>query len=141
MSYHSTKVDLLFDSGGDFIFDEDTKDFKDTTEIKYRAFLQQIHTVLMSSTGDWKSQPSLGANLKSFLGKPNTAELGNAIRNRITQSVLGIMKQTEFSIEVFPISAQDIGIILLIEPEGDRVQLRLVYSYNTKDNILFSKNF
>lgn len=142
MSFHRSKVDLLFTDSGDFQIDSIREDLKDTSEIPYRAFIQQIATRVSSSRGDWRLQPTLGAGLTTHLGKPNTAELGRqvqlAVLNSLTQDAF--IKSSEVKVEVFPIAKNQIAILVLVQPTGDREQVRLSFTYDTKDNKVLPRN-
>lgn len=142
MSYHRSKIDLLFTDSGDYKFDSVTSDFADTTEIPYRAFVQQIATRVSSTRGDWRLQPNIGASLTQNLGRPNSPELGRQIQlaviNSLTQDAF--IKSSELKVEVFPIAKNQIAILVLVQPVGDREQIRLSFTYNTKDNKVLPRN-
>lgn len=142
MSYHRSKVDLLWNDSGDFNIDPIRKDIADTVSINYRALIQQITTRVQSSSGDWRLQPSLGANINKYVGKPNSQELGIAIKNSVTNSLIshGFLRASELQIEVFPIAEREIAILILVQPSGDRNQIRLAFSYNSQDNKIVPRN-
>lgn len=142
MSYHRSKVDLLWSDAGDLGLDETRKDLADTTSLPYRAMIQQILTRVQSSAGDWRLQPSIGANLNRFLGKPNTPTLGTNIKNSVVNALTSgaFLRASELQVEVFPISKQEIAILVIIQPSGDRSQIRLAFSYNSQDNKVIPRN-
>lgn len=142
MSFHRSKVDLLFSDSGDFSLDSKRGDISDTTELLYRAFIQQILTRIESSRGDWKLEPNIGANLLNFAGKVNTPVLGNSIRLAVVNSLIqdSFIKSSELKVEVFPVSKTNIAILVLIQPKGVREQIRLAFTYDTKDNKIIPRN-
>lgn len=142
MSFQRSKVDLLWSDAGDFHLDPVREDLADTTSLSYRAMIQQVKTRLESSKGDWRLQPSIGADLTRFLGKPNTAELGTLIKNSVTAALLAgaFLRATELQVEVFPISKKEIAILVNIQPSGDHAQIRLAFSYNSQDNKVIPRN-
>ena len=64
-------VDLYWTEGGDFVLG-DNGDFEDTHLDNYRGLLQRVLTRIKSHRGDWALQPSVGAGLGRFAGKPNS---------------------------------------------------------------------
>jgi hypothetical protein len=140
--YHRTKVDLLWADSGDLSLDTTREDLADTTSLSYRAMIQQVRTRVESSQGDWRLQQSIGANLNRFLGKPNNARLGAEIKNSITAALTSgaFLRATELQVEVFPVSKKEIAIIVMINPTGDRAQVRLAFSYNSQDNKVVQRN-
>ncbi len=142
MSFHRSKVDLLWTDAGDLFLDENREDLADTTSLSYRAMIQQILTRVQSSTGDWRLQPSIGANLNKFLGKPNTQALGVNIKNSVTNALTSgaFLRATELQVEVFPLSKKEIAILVIVQPSGDRAQIRLAFSYNSQDNKVIPRN-
>jgi hypothetical protein len=142
MGYQRSKVDLLWTDAGDMALDDVREDLADTTLLSYRAMIQQTRTRVESSQGDWRLQTSIGANLNRFLGKPNTATLGGQIKNSITAALTsgGFLRASELQVEVFPISKKEIAILVLIQPSGEREQVRLAFSYNSQDNKVVPRN-
>lgn len=142
MSFHRSKVDLLWSDSGDFCLDAVRKDLADTTAIPYKAFLQQVLTRIQSNAGDWKLQPSIGANLTQNLGQPNTSALGAKIQTQVMNALTrnGFLKNSELKVDVFPISQHELMIIVTIHPSGDREQLRLSLSYSSRDNRVVQRN-
>lgn len=139
MSFHRSKVDLLWTDSGDLSL-SDRLDLADTTALNYRAFIQQITTVVSASSNDWRLQPGIGANLNRFVGKPNNAELGQAIRRSIINGLSTVVRPQELMVEVFPIAKDEVAILLVINPYGDRGEIRLAFSYNSVDNKLLLRN-
>lgn len=142
MSFHRSKIDMMWTEAGDLFLDSAREDLADTTSLPYRAMIQQILTRVQSSTGDWRLQGSIGANLNKFLGKPNTSSLGNDVKSSVVNALtLGsFLNSAEFQVEVFPISKKEIAILILVQPSGDRAQIRLAFSYNSQDNKVVQRN-
>ncbi len=142
MSFQSSKIDLLWTDAGDFALDTDREDLADTTGLAYRAMIQQILTRVQSSTGDWRLQSSIGANITKHIGKPNTAELGAELKSSVVSALLlgSFLKQSEVQVDVFPTSQTNIAILIKVQPSGDRAQVRLAFSYNSQDNKIIPRN-
>lgn len=142
MGYHKSKVDLYFTESGDFALDAKREDLLDTSNSNYRAFIQEILTRALSNKGEWRMQPDIGANINDYLGQPNNAVLGqrvyNSLYNALTQN--GFLKSSELKIDVFPISKNDIGILLTIQPHGDYQQVKLSFTYTSADHRLIPRN-
>ena len=136
MGFHRSKTDLIWTDSGDFFLDATREDLADTSSLPYRAFIQQITTRLSSSLCDWRLAPTIGTGLNQFLGKPNTAELGANIQAAVTSSLTrgSFMKASEFQVQVFPLDKHNLAIFLMVQPSGDREQIRLSFTYSTQDN-------
>lgn len=133
---------MMWSDSGDYVIDPVKEDLQDTTSLSYRAFIQEITTRIQSNTGDWRLQPTIGTNLDKFLGKPNTSKIGIEIQNTVSSALTrgGFIASSEFTIDVFPIDKHQIAILLLIRPSGDRDQIRLSFTYNSKDNKVIPRN-
>ena len=142
MSYQRSKIDLLWTDSGDFSLDTKRGDLADTINHSYRALIQQISTRISSSKNDWRLIPNLGANLSQALGRPNTRELGNEIKGLVTSALLSgtLLTASELEVDVFPVSKTEIAILIIVTPAGDKAQIRLNFTYNTKDNKIIQRN-
>lgn len=140
--FQRSKIDLLWTDAGDLSLDTVRGDLADTTSLPYRALIQQIKTRIESSSNDWRLQPGLGANLSQYLGRQNTAELGVQIKNSVTSALIsgGLVRASELQVEVFPLSLEEIAILIRVNPSGDRAQVRLTFSYNSQDNKVIQRN-
>lgn len=142
MSFHRSKVDMLWAESGDYSLDSVRGDLADTTSLPYRAFIQQVTTRIQSSKKDWKLQGVPAADLTRFIGKPNTLALGESIRQAVVNSLVqgSFIRSNELQVEVFPIAKNEIAILALIQPSGDRAQIRLAFTYNSQDNKIIPRN-
>lgn len=138
MGLHATKNDCLWSSSGDFALDTVRGDLKDTRAYTLRALIQQIETHIQSNKGNWLLHPTIGIQLRNFVGKPNNEELGlqleNSVRNEFLQS--GLLRANELNVRVFPTSKDSVMILLEITPNGEREQVKLAFSYNTQENAI-----
>jgi len=134
--------DLYWNSSGDFVLDPVDNDLMDTKKLNYRGAIQRILTRLQSSKGDWKSSPQTGANLKRYVGMPNSAEIGREIENAILNELVrsGLVSPQELTVQAFPISEGAIATIVQVTPAGQRESITLVHSYNLVDNKLTMRN-
>lgn len=141
-SRFSDEVDLLFSSSGDFLVDEETGDFKDTKRVLLRSLSQQINMVVSSSLGDWKTSPQVGANIAAFVGKPNTENTGLAIQAQVFQSLINQigLSSEELRVLVLPVSKTGVAILIKVSPIGQREQVVLSYTYDTRDNKIVPRN-
>lgn len=138
-----SEFDLFWTSSGDFAFEPTKKDFKNTKIYNYRSMIQRILTRVMSSPGDWEFSPQLGAGLESFLGKKNTEALGNEIQLRIENELItaNFLSLNEFLVNVFPISKEEIGIVIEVTPNNQRESILLKFTYNASDNRVVHRSF
>jgi hypothetical protein len=134
-------VDLYFSDSGDFLLST-SGDLEDTKKDHYRGFLQRVLTRIQSRRGEWATQPSVGANLGQFVGKPNTEEIAGKIRQTISSELVqdGLLRGTEFGVDVFPISKTQIAIAIIVNPPRVGGQIVLTLTYDTRDNRLIPRN-
>ncbi len=134
-------VDLYFTETGDFFLDTNG-DLADTSKDLYRGLVQRIDTRMKSSKQDWATQPSVGAGLTDFLGKRNTAELGQVIKSRVYSELYqeDLLRAGEVVVETFPISKTQVGISIIISPPRSSGRIALIYSYDMRDNKLMMRN-
>jgi hypothetical protein len=129
-------TDLYFTEDGDFFLDRNTGDLEDTRLHQYRGFIQRVLTRVMSSHGEWAQQPTVGADLTSFLGKRNTAEVGNAIQRRVFSELIQdqLALPADLNVVVLPLDSHSIGIIVELRPPDVLQKVILTFSYNLRDN-------
>jgi hypothetical protein len=132
------KVDLLWNDSGDISIDELSEDIATTKDVMYRALVQQIQDMVQSTQGDWLLNPEIGCNLGMFAGKPNTAATGAAMKKQVKELLVrrGIVTNSEISVEVFPTSPSQIGLVIFVKPLGTNSTSRLIYSYDMFENKL-----
>lgn len=140
MARFSKINDFYFSEAGDYFLGEDG-DIADTKNELYRGFIQYAHTIVSSSVGDWRLEP-VGANLTSFLGKPNSPDLARRIQDSIYTEIYRheLAKPTEVKVEVLPISDSSVAIAIFFTPPGATRRLTLTYTYDTRDNKITIRN-
>lgn len=133
--------DLYFTSEGDFVISE-TSDLEETKNHQYRNLIQQILTRLMSSKGDWALQPTLGASLGNYLGQPNTRETGDKIKTRILSELSrgGLLAPSSLKVEIAPVTATGIIILITATPPGSRGSVFISFTYDMSENKLIPRN-
>ncbi len=141
MANYKGKNDLYWNSEGDFALGENG-DFQDTKNFAYRGFVQQVLTRMESNRGDWPLQREVGASLSDFLGRTNSRETADDIRNRVLSelSQSGLVAPADLRVDVVPISANTILILLYITPAGSRKSIYLTFSYNMAENKFVARN-
>jgi hypothetical protein len=127
-------VDFYFSEEGDLQVGDDG-DLKDTKLDAYRGFIQQIDTIVKSSSGDWGSL-GIGANLSKFLGTKNTAGTGKAIEQSVHAYIAreGLVSMGDIRVQVLPVSESMITIFIFVRPTGSKGNLVLTYYYDMRDN-------
>lgn len=135
-------VDLRWSDSGDLMLDIRDNDLLDTKEQNLQSAMQKIEARIQSTKGDWRLNPSLGASLKKFAGRPNTAEVGaeieSVLRNELTRG--GLLAPGELSVRVFPISPHQVAAFIQVQPNGTRETMQLVISYSLQDNKVSVRN-
>jgi len=137
-------IDLFWTWDGDMATGSDG-DIKDTSEDYLLSFRQEIATVVKSETGDWESDPILGATLSDFLGEPNSRENGEAIESRIAIKLVeaGVVQREDIDVKVTPVSVHQVMIMINVIVVGttankmtaNTVSVNLLY--DTMENNLF----
>jgi hypothetical protein len=134
-------VDLYFTKEGDFFLSENG-DLQDTIDETYRAFIQKVLTRMMSKQGDWALQPTVGADLTSFVGKPNTREVAQRMTDRIFAELQqqNLVRGGELKVEVMPLTNTTVAIALIVSPPRSRGQVILTFTYDMRENKLIPRN-
>lgn len=134
-------VDLYFTQDGDFVLGENG-DLQDTNLEAYRGFVQRVLTRMMSRRGDWSLHTDIGANLTSFVGLPNTEEIGSRIKDRVSSELYqeNLLRGSELTVEVVPYANTAIAIILVIRPPRTAGQIVLSFTYDMRENKLIPRN-
>jgi hypothetical protein len=133
--------DLYFTGEGDFNLG-DNGDLEDTKYYAYRGFIQRVLNRMKSTRGDWPLQSSVGADLHSFIGSPNTKEIALDIQDRIRVELEqeNLLLGGELQVKVFPTSKYSVAIALIINPPRSGGQVILTFSYDMRDNKLIPRN-
>ena len=87
-------------------------------------------------------QPTVGADLGAFVGRPNTAEVGSELQQRVLSELQqeDLLAGRELQVQVFPTSQTSIAIVLIISPPGSGGQVMLTFTYDMRDNKLVPRN-
>ena len=122
--------DIEVDIDGDLVVDTNG-DIKiaDSRQTTFQDVLFRIRT----QTGDFQPHPTLGSNVISMQGEPNTAQVGSIISEMVTRSLIydSRFSSSDFTVKVFPTSADTIFITVLFEfVFGDTSTSSLVVSAN-----------
>lgn len=142
MSRYKRMTDLYFTEDGDFVLDAETGDLEDTKLHQYRGFIQRVVTRVMSQKGEWNLQKDVGAGVGDFLGKPNTAALGDRIRSRIFSELIreGLVSPGDLNILVFPTGIHSLAIVVQVTPPDVQSKVQLTFSYDMRDNRIVPRN-
>ncbi len=132
--------DLFFSSDGDFRV-APSGDLEVTDSFEHRAVIQSILKRIMSSSGDWALQPELGANMADFIGKPNTRETGEALKNRVADELLrgGLVRAADLDVQVFPLSEREIILLVIVRTTSEEPIL-IQFTYDLRNNRLIPRN-
>ena len=73
---------------------------------------QQIRLRLLLASGEWRSDPLLGADLESLRGLPNRPETAQQIVDRVMHALTydGLFEPWELSVEAFPVSHEELVV-------------------------------
>lgn len=76
----------------------------------------------LRSGADWAHHPSLGANLASYVGLPNTRQTGQTIKDACLRSLSAdaIAFPAHLDVQVVPTSFHDLHVIVALAAEGQR---------------------
>ena len=131
----SSMLDFYWTHQGDISLGENG-DIKDTREDQYRALIQVVVDRLQSEENDWFLYPEKGAGLNAVVGQRNTAEAGREVQRRIQSTLLygGLLKPTEFSVNVVPISETQIMAVVSLNPPGSTEAILIPFSYDMRSN-------
>ena len=129
------EIDLYYTEDGDYFLDTVREDIADTKEDLYRSFVQRVDTIMNYSKGDWILQPTLGAGLSDFLGKKSSAALTRLIKDRIYSELIRdeLVRPNEIKIDVIPVTATKIAIILFVKPPQSLETIKRVYYYDLRE--------
>lgn len=140
MPLYRQNIDSYWSQDGDYHFDNG--DLRDTTVEQYRGAVQQIISRLMSSRGDWAIHPDLGADISSFLGRPNTRETAEEMRRGILGELVreGMVSSRDIVIDIVPIARHSVMILIRFLPPDSTKAINIAFTYNLSENKLTSRN-
>lgn len=132
--------DLLWTTTGDLLLDQ-TKDLGSTDFDPLLAIAQDIYDRCKSDLGDYTLSPLIGASLSDFVGEPNNARNGAAIKERVISSLnsYGVINRNDFTVDTFPVSPYAIAVAIQLRclPTARNkysTLINTVINYNYKEN-------
>lgn len=111
-----------FEGMRDFLLGWDTDihfedgDIKTTTGVDYIE--REIFKVLSTSPGDWMASPNIGSSLDSFIGEQNTRDVGDAITQRVVQSLSSTVFPAQLKVRVVPTSKDTLTVVIELYVEN-----------------------
>jgi hypothetical protein len=133
-------TDLYWSADGDFSIDQ-VGDLRDTSFDPFYSTYQEIRTRVSSGFRDWATQPSLGADLESLVGRPSsklTAEDGKTkIINSLTLG--GFLRREQIKVRYLPLSKDQIAYFIEVAaPSEDLIGSKLIktqflFDFKNKD--------
>jgi len=90
--------DILLGYDTDLHFEDG--DLMLTTGIDYIE--REIYKLLLTSPGDWKADPNLGASADEFIGQPNTREVSRKIETRVMEGLRDIVLPAQVTARCVP---------------------------------------
>lgn len=123
-------IDWETDNSGDWVFSGG--DFKETSG--RRAILQDILMRVKTAVMDYKPNLDLGAGLDEYIGKPNSANTGRAIEDRIKYSLTrdGRYDPGALKVDVVPHGEHELGMYLFVSPayatEGQTISVTFTFN-------------
>lgn len=117
--------DITLTYDGDLAIDE-TQDLSEITSIEW--FKREVNKILRTKLGEWKSEPDIGLNIEDGIGKPNTREFANEIKEKIQEalSIDGFNFPGQFDVKVIPTSIDKISIYITYNVIGDSYRMAKV---------------
>lgn len=124
MGKYNNSDDFFWTSEGDFALGIEGE-FAKTKDVKYRTFIQRVNTRMGSAVGDWPLQNEVGTGLQEYLGRPNTADTGAAIKQRVVNELTrgAFIAQSDLAVRVFPVSKTKVAIVVQVTPLTREVRL------------------
>lgn len=122
--------DLQLSSNGDLTLDQ-TGDLAMSFNIQ--CVKESIMARLRTENPDWYHHPSIGADIDTFVGEPNTEE--TAIK--VVASIMSCLTYDDFLlpsmivVTPIPISPTQVIYHLLVRNEGDEISLTIKFNHDT----------
>ena len=111
----SAMRDFLFGYDDDIHFENG--DILTTTGIDYLE--REIYKILITTPGEWKASPNIGASLENFIGQQNTREIGDTIKRHIERQLTNTIYPAQLKVKVIPSSESTIMVLIDIYVEGE----------------------
>ena len=110
-------------------------DISTTAHDRIKGIQQLITTYIRSTKGAFRDMIDVGTDLDSFIGEPNTRELGEKIQQAITNTLVnaGVVRAGDLRVSVTPIDIHSILVSLHLNaaatPQNSLKQDGLVLAY------------
>ena len=116
MNYDS--IDLMFTEDGDFEIN-DIGDLSSTEQDRILSIQQEIFSTVQSYTGDWSVHPPIGANLRLFIGEPNTRENAKRIESNVKNAIIGagVIKSSDLEVNVNALGIYSVMIEIIVRAD------------------------
>jgi len=137
------KVDCLWTSLGDFMIGEG--DILTTEYDPLRSLAQEVITRIESDQSDWVVFPTVGSNLRDFVGESNNPYTAESIKTRIHGALTrdGFINNRDITIQLMPIDRDKLMIRLsirvaptAINGNSQTLVINSIYSYSD-NNVYF----
>ena len=134
-NYDATDLDFTWD--GDLMISP-TGDLLDTSDDLLRSIRNEIQSVLKSDLGDWREDPSIGADLSDFVGEPNSRQTAQNIQARVESALAQILFLSDLSVRIIPVNIHQVLIMLSLAvlptpanklQSGQVISISFVYDY------------
>ena len=137
------KSDLYWTTRGDYLIGNEG-DVMDTEYDPLRSFIQELKTRVESDQGDWVVFPTVGADLRDYVGEPNNATVAEGIKTRLLAAFArdGFVLNQDMKIQYMPIDRDKLLIRASIKvaptaANGNSNNLILTMAYNYSDNNVY----
>jgi hypothetical protein len=129
--------DFFISADGDIVIDDIKGDIQIADSKELEIFKQNMMRRLMTTKGDFKFAPEVGADLSSFSGLNNTAETGAIIKSNIITALTydNLFSSSMIDIKVFPMSENAVAILLTAQVSAvETDKFSIAFSYDLRDN-------
>jgi len=129
--------DALWTTDGDLYLDPNGKGEVYIATAKQDEILHSsVIKRLTSSQGDWRTVYDLGADLRDFMGLPNSRETSDFIKSRVLSTLTqdGLIRSGAIDIELFPISLREVFGMMYIDSLNGEGPQSLGFSFDLRDN-------
>lgn len=137
------KSDLFWTSRGDYLIGNDG-DVMDTKYDPLRSLLQEIRTRVEADQGDWIVFPTVGSDMRDFVGEPNSPTTAEAIKTRVIAALArdGFVHTRDMKIQYMPIDRDKLLLRVSIDvaptaENGNSETLIRTMLYNYSDNNVY----
>ena len=138
------KSDLYWTSRGDYLIGNEG-DIMDTKYDPLRSLVQELRTRVEADQGDWVVFPTVGADLRDYVGEPNSAVVAEGIRTRLLAAFArdGFVISRDMKVQHMPIDRDKLLVRASIKvaptaANGNSDTLILTMVYNYSNNNVYS---